>query len=55
MGNHEFCPNCEQSDFHRGEPCLPQHVAEAEARRARIEACKCHTDEYCPTHGGQAL
>ena len=38
MGNHEYCTKCEQSDFHLGQPCLPEHLAAAEARRAEIEA-----------------
>ena len=27
MGNHEYCSNCGESDFHRGQPCDPAKVA----------------------------
>jgi hypothetical protein len=40
MGNHEWCVECEQSDFHRGRPCLPRHLAAARARRAAAKVSR---------------
>lgn len=36
MGNHEFCVDCEESDFHLGRPCDP--VKFAAVRRKSDEA-----------------
>lgn len=38
MGNHEYCPECEQNDFHHGRPCDPKDLAEIAQRKAMSEA-----------------
>lgn len=40
MGNHEWCPNCEESDFHYGSDCDPNKVATRIAREKKQEAKK---------------
>lgn len=39
MGNHEWCPNCEEDDYHSGQPCDPKKVM------ARIDREKKARDE----------
>jgi hypothetical protein len=43
MGNHEYCGNCGESDFHYGRPCDPARVAIREARdkerKLKTERC----------------
>src|SRR6185369_10614471 len=34
MGNHEYCDECGENDFHRGEPCNPEKRAAHQARRS---------------------
>jgi hypothetical protein len=50
MGNHEFCPQCEQSDFHFGRPCDPKDLAEVAKRKqpdpALVEAARPEYVEY---------
>ncbi len=35
MGNHEWCPNCEQDDFHSGRDCNPVLVQARLDREAK--------------------
>jgi len=35
MGNHEYCVDCGESDFHYGRPCDPDKLA-AEKERNRL-------------------
>ena len=41
MGNHEFCEECHENDFHHGRPCDPVRVAVVKADKeffAKIKA-----------------
>jgi hypothetical protein len=33
MGNHEYCIDCGESDFHHGRPCDPVKVARIKAEK----------------------
>jgi len=44
MGNHEYCINCESSDFHNESPCDPEKLAKAVARRKEVEECNKKVD-----------
>jgi len=35
MGNHEFCEECSESNFHYGRPCDPDRKAKYQARLQR--------------------
>lgn len=35
MGNHEFCTECGESDFHHGRPCDPVKKATYQARQPK--------------------
>ena len=35
MGNHEYCVDCGESDFHWGKPCNPEKVAARQAIERR--------------------
>ena len=37
MGNHEFCPDCHENDFHLHRPCDPVKVARINAEKAEAE------------------
>jgi hypothetical protein len=37
LGNHEYCCDCEESDFHHGRPCDPAKVG-ARVERERVAA-----------------
>ncbi len=39
MGNHEYCEDCGENDFHLGRPCNPEKVKakEAEAKKLKQE------------------
>ena len=37
MGNHEYCEECGESDFHLGRKCYPKKVAKVKAREAEVE------------------
>jgi hypothetical protein len=38
MGNHEFCAQCEENDFHYGEPCDPKRVAAVQKKEQEEKA-----------------
>lgn len=37
MGNHEFCVDCHENDFHIGRPCDPEKVAKVQAEKRERE------------------
>lgn len=37
MGNHEYCDECGEDDFHYGLPCNPEKKAQQDARNQEIE------------------
>jgi hypothetical protein len=44
VGNHEFCVECGESDFHRGEPCDPAVKAAYQALRKAIRTTSKNVD-----------
>jgi len=38
MGNHEYCMECGESDFHRGRPCDPKKLVKKDRERAEQKA-----------------
>lgn len=37
MGNHEYCVDCGESDYHHGSPCNPAKKAAMQVRNDEIE------------------
>lgn len=35
MGNHEYCVDCGENDFHYGRPCNPEKVAVVQAEKQK--------------------
>lgn len=40
MGNHEYCEDCGESNFHLNRPCDPAKVAARKKQSARAEKTK---------------
>ena len=48
MGNHEYCMDCGENDFHLHRPCRPEKLAEQ--KRKRQERTGYYGPEYVNGH-----
>ena len=46
MGNHEYCPDCGESDFHYERPCNPIKKALMNRKKREAESAKQEQMEY---------
>ena len=46
MGNHEYCAECGENDFHFGEPCDPEAKAKFQRELRRLKERKEKADSH---------